>query len=77
MDEVKLLAPVTHPDKILCVGLNYKAHCDEQKKQYPEEPFFFNKFPSTIVGPNDNVIHPPNTKVCVFTLGLCSLFCIL
>lgn len=62
LDEVKLLAPVTRPDKILCVGLNYKAHCDEQKKPYPEEPFFFNKFPSTIIGPNDNVIHPPNTK---------------
>lgn len=59
--EVELLAPVTWPDKILCVGLNYKAHCDEQKKPYPVEPFFFNKFPSTIVKPNGKVIHPTNT----------------
>uniref|UniRef100_A0A1B6LC38 Fumarylacetoacetase-like C-terminal domain-containing protein n=1 Tax=Graphocephala atropunctata TaxID=36148 RepID=A0A1B6LC38_9HEMI len=60
--DVQLLAPVTRPDKILCVGLNYKAHCDEQKKPYPVEPFFFNKFPSTIIGPNDKVTHPHNTK---------------
>ncbi|XP_046667724.1 fumarylacetoacetate hydrolase domain-containing protein 2A-like isoform X1 [Homalodisca vitripennis] len=62
LSEVELLAPVTRPDKILCVGLNYKAHCDEQKKPYPVEPFFFNKFPSTIVSPNGKVTHPPNTK---------------
>ncbi|XP_018911579.2 oxaloacetate tautomerase FAHD2A, mitochondrial [Bemisia tabaci] len=54
--------PITNPDKVICVGLNYKGHCDEQNKPYPQEPFFFSKFPSTIVGPNDEVIHPPNSK---------------
>ncbi|XP_014260144.1 fumarylacetoacetate hydrolase domain-containing protein 2 [Cimex lectularius] len=62
LEEVKLLPPIMRPDKVICVGLNYKSHCDEQKKPYPEEPFFFNKFPSTIVGPFDDVIHPPNSR---------------
>ncbi|KAL1137674.1 hypothetical protein AAG570_009370 [Ranatra chinensis] len=61
-ENVNILPPITKPDKIICVGLNYKSHCDEQKKPYPKEPFFFSKFPSTIVGPNGNVIHPPNSR---------------
>jgi 2-keto-4-pentenoate hydratase/2-oxohepta-3-ene-1,7-dioic acid hydratase in catechol pathway len=54
--DVTLLSPITEPQKILCVGLNYRGHCDEQKKEYPKEPMFFSKYASTIVGPTDNVI---------------------
>uniref|UniRef100_A0A8D8U0Q0 Fumarylacetoacetate hydrolase domain-containing protein 2 n=1 Tax=Cacopsylla melanoneura TaxID=428564 RepID=A0A8D8U0Q0_9HEMI len=60
LSEVELLPPITRPDKILCIALNYKDHCDEQNKTYPETPFFFNKFPSTIVGPFSEVICPAN-----------------
>lgn len=49
--------------KVICVGLNYKGHCDEQNKPYPKEPFFFSKFPSTIIGPNDAVKHSSKSKV--------------
>ncbi|CAH1405374.1 unnamed protein product [Nezara viridula] len=62
LSEVNILAPLTNPDKVICVGLNYKTHCDEQKKPYPEEPFFFSKFSSTIIGPNEEVKHPPNSR---------------
>lgn len=62
LSEVKLLSPITKPDKVICVGLNYKGHCDEQNKPYPEEPFFFPKFPSTIIGPNESFPLPPNSK---------------
>lgn len=54
--EVELLPPITEPQKILCVGLNYRGHCDEQKKEYPKEPMFFSKYASTLVGPTGNVI---------------------
>ncbi|VVC25293.1 Fumarylacetoacetase, C-terminal-related [Cinara cedri] len=60
--QVEILPCITKPDKIICVGLNYKGHCDEQKKPYPEEPFFFPKFPSTIIGPYDGVKHSSKTK---------------
>lgn len=62
IEQIKVLAPITKPDKVLCVGLNYKGHCDEQNKPYPEEPFFFAKFPSTIIGPNDTLLLPVNSK---------------
>lgn len=54
--EVQLLSPITEPQKILCVGLNYRGHCDEQNKPHPKEPMFFSKYASTIVGPHDSVI---------------------
>lgn len=56
LDDVELLAPVTNPQKILCVGLNYSGHCEEQNKPIPKEPMFFSKYATTIVGPYDNVI---------------------
>lgn len=55
-DSVELLPPILEPQKILCVGLNYKGHCDEQNKPYPKEPMFFSKYASTLVGPTGNVI---------------------
>ncbi|XP_055536066.1 fumarylacetoacetate hydrolase domain-containing protein 2 [Wyeomyia smithii] len=54
--DVRLLSPVTNPQKILCVGLNYRGHCEEQNKPIPKEPMFFSKYASTIVGPFDGVI---------------------
>ncbi|XP_049289921.1 fumarylacetoacetate hydrolase domain-containing protein 2 [Anopheles funestus] len=56
VDSVELLAPVTNPQKILCVGLNYSGHCEEQNKPIPKEPMFFSKYATTVVGPYDNVI---------------------
>lgn len=62
LSSITLLAPVTKPDKVICVGLNYKGHCDEQNKPYPEQPFFFSKFPSTIIGPGDELSLPTKSK---------------
>lgn len=53
---VELLAPVTNPEKILCIGLNYAGHCEEQNKPPPTEPMFFSKFASTLTGPKGDVI---------------------
>lgn len=53
--EVRLLPPILNPQKIICIGLNYKSHCDEQNIDYPKEPVFFNKFPSALCGPTDNI----------------------
>lgn len=62
--DVKLLAPLTNPGKVICVGLNYRCHCNEQHIEPPHEPMFFSKFASCIVGPTDNVVLPTvSTKV--------------
>ena len=42
--EVELLAPVPDPEKIVCIGLNYRAHAAEGGLEPPESPTFFAKF---------------------------------
>jgi 2-keto-4-pentenoate hydratase/2-oxohepta-3-ene-1,7-dioic acid hydratase in catechol pathway len=54
----KILAPITAPDKLICMGMNYKDHCEEQNAPIPVEPIVFNKFPSCIVGPSDSILYP-------------------
>ena len=53
------LAPlVTRPDKIICAGLNYKAHIAETGRPTPEYPFFFSKFPAALIGAHDDLQMP-------------------
>lgn len=58
---VQLLAPVGDPEKVICVGLNYGDHCLEQDVKVPKEPIIFSKFPSAIIGPFDNIVHPEDS----------------
>lgn len=60
---VRLLAPVGDPEKVICVGLNYRDHCLEQDVKVPKEPIIFSKFPSAIVGPFDDIVHPEDSSV--------------
>lgn len=41
---------VTHPSKIICVGLNYRKHAEETNAPIPEYPILFNKFANTLTG---------------------------
>lgn len=50
--------PVGRPQKILCIGRNYKAHADELGHTVPEEPMFFSKSPSAIIGHEDAIRLP-------------------
>eukprot|EP00050_Salpingoeca_kvevrii_P008077 m.300514 g.300514 ORF g.300514 m.300514 type:complete len:303 (-) comp14477_c0_seq1:36-944(-) len=68
--EYKLLAPITNPDKIICVGMNYVDHCTEQNMPVPTEPVIFSKFGSCIVGNGDPIILPPETKKLDFEVEL-------
>ena len=51
-----IVAPIGDPDKILCVGMNYREHCIEQDVPIPEEPTMFSKFNNTITKYNGDVI---------------------
>ena len=60
---VRLLAPIPDPSKILCSGINYKSHAEENPDaRMPEEPFFFAKLPSSVVGPDAAIPYPPRTR---------------
>jgi 2,4-diketo-3-deoxy-L-fuconate hydrolase len=59
---VKLLAPL-RPGKVLCCGINYKSHADENPNaKMPTEPFFFAKLPSSVTGPETGIEAPAATK---------------
>lgn len=55
LSEVRVLAPILNPSKIVAIGLNYMDHCREQGIQPPKRPTTFTKFPSSIVGPGDEI----------------------
>jgi 2,4-didehydro-3-deoxy-L-rhamnonate hydrolase len=61
--QVRLLAPIPRPGKILCSGINYRSHQEENPNAtLPDEPFFFAKMPSTVIGPGADIRHPKRTK---------------
>ena len=49
------------PEKIICVGLNYRAHSAEQDAQVPERPLLFAKWPNTLIGADEPIVLPSIT----------------
>lgn len=58
MKEVKLIAPVPRPRKLLAVGRNYKAHAKEGGHEAPIEPIFFSKCLTSVIGQGEPIILP-------------------
>jgi 2-keto-4-pentenoate hydratase/2-oxohepta-3-ene-1,7-dioic acid hydratase in catechol pathway len=56
---LRFLAPVMRPGKIVAIGLNYMDHCREQNIQPPDKPLIFAKFTSSITGPNTPIQWDP------------------
>ena len=53
---------ISKPGKFLAIGLNYFDHAKETGAKAPSEPIIFMKATSSIIGPNDNVILPKDSK---------------
>ena len=60
--DIRLGPPIARPSKLICIGLNYSDHATESKMQLPPEPVIFFKATTAIVGPNDDLIIPKNSK---------------
>jgi 2-keto-4-pentenoate hydratase/2-oxohepta-3-ene-1,7-dioic acid hydratase in catechol pathway len=58
--ELRLLAPLPRPGKIVCVGLNYRDHANETGQPIPSEPVLFSKYANSVVGPGADVVVPPD-----------------
>jgi 2,4-didehydro-3-deoxy-L-rhamnonate hydrolase len=54
----RVAPPIARPNAIVCIGMNYAAHCAESGAEPPAEPVVFYKHPNTIVGPHDDVEIP-------------------
>jgi 2-keto-4-pentenoate hydratase/2-oxohepta-3-ene-1,7-dioic acid hydratase in catechol pathway len=61
LEAVRLLAPVL-PGKIICVGRNYVAHAKEHSADIPEVPMLFLKPPSSVIGPGESILLPPQSQ---------------
>lgn len=55
---VRLLAPVPDPEKIICLGLNYRDHAAEAHQDIPEHPMWFGKFANSLAGDGADVLLP-------------------
>lgn len=53
---------VARPSKLICIGLNYAKHALESGMEAPKEPVIFFKATSSIIGPNDTVVIPKNSR---------------
>src|SRR5580693_8672254 len=61
-DDVRLGSPLARPSKIVCIGLNYVDHARETNATPPPEPVIFMKSTTALVGPNDDIVIPRDSK---------------
>ena len=59
LDTVQLLAPVARPGKVVAIGRNYRDHTTEEGVEPPKAPLVFGKWPSCVVGPDDEIRWDP------------------
>jgi acylpyruvate hydrolase len=57
--DVQLLAPVPDPEKIICLGLNYRDHAAEAGQEIPAAPMWFAKFANSLIGSGQQILLPP------------------
>ncbi len=60
--EVRLLAPIPDPQKVICIGLNYRDHAAESGAPIPREPVLFSKFPTAVIGSEEPIVLPAVSK---------------
>jgi acylpyruvate hydrolase len=58
LGDVRLGPPVTDPSKIICLGLNYRDHAEEQDREVPASPMLFAKTPNVLSGDGDPMPYP-------------------
>jgi acylpyruvate hydrolase len=56
--DAKLHAPVTDPQKIVCLGLNYRDHAAETGQDIPTAPMWFAKFANSLIGSGQQIVLP-------------------
>ncbi len=60
--DVRLLAPVLPRSKVVGIGRNYAKHAAEMGNDVPSEPLMFIKPNTSVVGPGDPILYPPQTE---------------
>jgi acylpyruvate hydrolase len=58
LSDVALHAPITDPQKIICLGLNYRDHAEETNQDIPTAPMWFAKFANSLIGSGQDIVLP-------------------
>jgi 2-keto-4-pentenoate hydratase/2-oxohepta-3-ene-1,7-dioic acid hydratase in catechol pathway len=58
LSSVRQLAPVPDPEKIICLGLNYRDHAAESGQEPPAAPLWFAKFANSLIGSGADIVLP-------------------
>ena len=75
LKKAKLLAPIPRPGKILCSGLNYNSHIEENPgATMLSDPLFLAKFPETVIGPGQPIRHPGEKYQMDYEVELAAVF---
>jgi 2-keto-4-pentenoate hydratase/2-oxohepta-3-ene-1,7-dioic acid hydratase in catechol pathway len=53
---------IERPQKIICVGLNYRDHAEEQGTDLPKAPLLFAKWPNTLIGDGEPILLPEESR---------------
>ena len=64
------MLPIERPGKIVCVGLNYRDHAEEQGVELPTTPLLFAKFTTSLIGPGEAIVIPPLVTQCDYEAEL-------
>ncbi|GAC1383456.1 MAG: fumarylacetoacetate hydrolase family protein [Herpetosiphon sp.] len=62
LEALELGPPVPNPDKILCLGVNYREHAAEAQQEIPVVPLIFAKFRNSLTGPTSPILLPRVSK---------------
>lgn len=55
LSDIRVEVPLRHPSKVVAIGQNYMDHCRECNAPIPTRPIVFAKFPSSLIGPTDDI----------------------
>jgi 2-keto-4-pentenoate hydratase/2-oxohepta-3-ene-1,7-dioic acid hydratase in catechol pathway len=70
IEQLRLGPAVPDPDKIICVGLNYRKHAAEGGMPVPEQPIYFAKFRNSLAGSGEEVAIPAATRKADYEVEL-------
>jgi 2-keto-4-pentenoate hydratase/2-oxohepta-3-ene-1,7-dioic acid hydratase in catechol pathway len=65
LSDVSLCAPVPDPEKIICLGLNYRDHARESGQEIPTSPIWFAKFANSLLAAGQEILLPADAPAAV------------
>lgn len=73
LDEVTILPPIAHPNKIVCMGGNFADHLQEGSRDIPVFPISFLKSPTALIGHKANIVYPRKVKLLDYEVELAAV----